>query len=74
MTNEMFCSRYKSKRPKPRGRKGQVLRKRNGTTVIKVKAILKNFWTSAHPGLAGKSPMEIVMRRRSRPNTSLKKE
>ncbi|KAM3180474.1 hypothetical protein ACTXT7_016219, partial [Hymenolepis weldensis] len=57
----------KANAPNQEEGKGQVLRKRKETMVIKLKPVLENFWTSAHPGLAGKSPTEILIIRRSRP-------
>ncbi|KAM3183845.1 hypothetical protein ACTXT7_009550 [Hymenolepis weldensis] len=36
-----------------------------GATLRELRAMLENFWMSAHPRLDRKSPMEILMRRKN---------
>lgn len=50
-----------------RGYEVRVLRKEKGATIRKLTDGLKNSWTTVHPRLNEKSPMEILTGRRSMP-------
>ncbi|KAM3171105.1 hypothetical protein ACTXT7_017276 [Hymenolepis weldensis] len=73
--NVVLCSIYLERIPRiKRKKKDRFYLKWKGVMIVKLKAVLGNFWTSSNPRLDGISPVETLMGRSNHPITPLKKD